>query len=117
MARGPTKTGITGGPTQTGMRGGAGAEASRSEMVLYAKIFDKGKVYLGPRKDDAEPSASFHYGDGSYVIQFHYTKSDKAAEKGGRSSSSTTPEDKKDKQYLGNREPSIDGGGSIVTGD
>lgn len=114
MALGPTQTGLKsgGGPTQTGLRGQE-TPAKTSEMILHAKIFDKGKVYLGPRKDDAAPSATFHYGDGSYVIQFHYTKSDKAAEKGGKTGSSTQAEDKKLKALLGDYKYGRDANGGI----
>ena len=70
-------------------------------MIFTALPFEGKKVaYLGPRKVDDPPQATFHYGDGSYVIQFHYTQDGKAAERGGQSSSNTIPEDKKDKQKL-----------------
>ena len=117
MAAGPTQTGTSGAGSNPSSDYNQGAqnpsEAKTSEMILHAKIFDKGKVYLGPRKDDAAPSATFHYGDGSYVIQFHYTKSDKAAEKGGKTGSSTQAEDKKLKALLGDYKYGKDANGGI----
>ena len=85
--------------------------------VLYAKIYEKNKVYLGPRKIDDSPQATFNYGDGKYIMSFHYKKDSKAAERGGNSQSVTNPEDKSKSKGMLNGVPAIDGGGSIVTGD
>ena len=69
----------------------------KNSMIITALPFEgKNVAYLGPRKFDDPPQATFNYGDGTYVIQFHYTKDGKAAERGGNSSSKTIPEDKKE---------------------
>lgn len=88
-------------------------DSSLVTAVLYAKIYDKNKVYLGPRKIDDSPQATFNYGDGKWVVQFHYTKDEKAAERGGKSGSCTNPEDKKDKQKLGDYNSQADGGTAV----
>lgn len=86
-------------------------------VVFYAETYGKEKkAYLGPRKVDAAPQATFHYGDGKYVVQFHYTKDGKAAERGGASHTTSHAEDNS-KYLLQNGEPIIDGGGSIWMGD
>jgi hypothetical protein len=73
----------------------------KNTIIMTALPFEGKKVaYLGPRKFDDPPQATFNYGDGTYVIQFHYTKDEKASERGGSSSSKTNPEDKKDRIWL-----------------
>jgi hypothetical protein len=81
---------------------------------LTAQIFKgKNSVYLGPRKIDDSPQASFNYGDGKWVMQFHYTKDGKAGERGGSSGSTTNPEDKKLKAILGDYKYGRDAQGGI----
>lgn len=93
-------------------------ETMKKVAIITALPFEGKKVaYLGPRKVDDPPQATFHYGDGKWVMQFHYTKDGKANENSGECTSQTQPEDQKDAKYLGKPEPAIDGGGSIVTGD
>jgi hypothetical protein len=48
---------------------------------IYA---DTPTVKIGPRKLDAAPQATFHYGDGKWLMVFKYTKNDKATGKGGK---------------------------------
>lgn len=67
-------------------------------------------VYIGPRKIDDSPQASFNYGDGKWVMEFHYIKDGKATERGGTQvSSQTNPQDKGDgKEKLSGGSQSID---------
>lgn len=54
-------------------------------IIVSAKA-DEGDgktVYIGPRKLDEAPQATFHYGDGKWLMQFTYTKSSKATARGG----------------------------------
>lgn len=77
------------------------AEQFRKAMIFTAKPLEgKNAVYLGPRKVDDSPQAVFHYGDGKYVVQFHYIKDGKANERCGVSSSETLPEDKKKPLFM-----------------
>ena len=66
--------------------------------IIFTALPLEGKdvAYLGPRKTDDSPQATFNYGDGKYVVQFHYIKSDKAAERGGKPCSKTDSNDKKE---------------------
>lgn len=89
-------------------------DSSLVTSILTAQIFKgKNSVYLGPRKFDDSPQATFHYGDGKWAMQFHYIKDGKAAERGGSSGSTTNPEDKKDKQKLGDYNSQADGGTAV----
>ena len=86
----------------------------KNSMIITALPFEgKNVAYLGPRKFDDPPQATFNYGDGTYVIQFHYTKDGKAAERGGKSSSSTLPEDKNKKVVLGVKDVAADDTGEL----
>lgn len=64
----------------------AGEQTNKSKAVptvAYAVIdAKKPTVYVGPRKVDQSPSHTFYYGDGKYLITFHYTKNDKASVRG-----------------------------------
>jgi hypothetical protein len=68
----------------------------KKPIIFTADIWKKDTAYLGPRKIDDSPQATFNYGDGKYVIQFHYSKDDKAAERGGETSCQSKADDKKD---------------------
>jgi hypothetical protein len=98
-----------------------GEASDTGPTVVYSELTKPNTVYLGPRKLDDPPQATFNYGDGKYVIKFLYKKDGKVGERAASTGESEYPEDKKDvlkmKYATGNREPSIDGGGSIVTGD
>jgi hypothetical protein len=64
---------------------GAGMIKVAPPIIVSAKA-DEGdgkKVYIGPRKVDEAPQATFHYGDGKWLMQFTYTKSSKASARGG----------------------------------
>jgi len=74
----------------------AGLTAQFKKAMIFTALPLEGKdaAYLGPRKTDDSPQATFHYGDGKYVVQFHYTKDGKANERCGASTSQVLPEDK-----------------------
>jgi hypothetical protein len=62
-------------------------------MIVSAKA-DEGDgktVYIGPRKVDEAPQATFHYGDGKWLMKFSYTKSSKAKARGGDKVSNANP--------------------------
>jgi hypothetical protein len=66
----------------------------KKPMIITADLWKgKNNAYLGPRKTDDSPQASFNYGDGTYVIQFHYSKDDKSDERSGISASRANPKD------------------------
>lgn len=64
-------------------------------MVAYGDIYDHPSVYVGPRKDDGPVVATFHYGDGKWVVSFVYRKDTKKSERAGaQTKSETNAEDK-----------------------
>lgn len=90
---------------------GPGKQAIKKakQVVAYAKIYDKKKIYFGPRKDDAEPSATFTYGDGSYIVKFHYVKNNKASLRGSAKSETSQHDNKGEKKKV-DVEPKVDPG-------
>lgn len=69
-------------------------------VVTYADIYQKNKIYMGPRKDNAAVSAEFTYGDGKYLILFHYTKDSKASLRGNATAETHKQEDKGNKKTI-----------------
>jgi hypothetical protein len=67
---------------------------NKASADIYA---DKPTVKIGPRKLDAAPQATFHYGDGKWLMVFKYTKNDKATGKGGKQQGQGVATDSKDK--------------------
>ena len=83
-------------PSAAAASGQASGQIPRP-MVFHAMPFDGPQAaYLGPRKTTDSPQATFNYGDGTYVMLFHYTKDGKAAERGCNTSSAGHVEDKKE---------------------
>ena len=76
----------------------AGAKIGFNKPIIFTSQPLKGKdeAYLGPRKVDDPPQVTLHYGDGKYVMQFHFSRDAKSAERGGETSCKTKPDDKKD---------------------
>jgi phage protein D len=56
------------------VRGGSGKGDAGGDppIVMYADIWKKGEIYLGPRKMDGQPQATFTYGDAKHLIEFTY---------------------------------------------
>ena len=70
------------------MPGVSGANTPKpiSPPIIVSAKADQGDgktVYIGPRKVDEAPQATFHYGDGKWLMSFTYTKSSKATARGG----------------------------------
>lgn len=92
-------------------------------MVAYGDIYDHPSVYVGPRKDDGPVVATFHYGDGKWVVHFIYKKDSKASERAGaQTKSETNTEDKGGKKTplsykdsSGMASPVPPGGSPIIT--
>ena len=58
------------------IRGGLGKKGGKSTpapVVLYADIYKKDSVYVGPRKTDAASQATFYFGDGNHVLSFNWS--------------------------------------------
>jgi phage protein D len=51
---------------------GKGDAGTEPPIVMYADIWNKGEIYLGPRKMDGPPQATFVYGEGKDLIKFTY---------------------------------------------
>lgn len=77
----------------------AGVDNART-VVAYADIYQKNKIYMGPRKDDEAVSAEFTYGDGKYLILFHYTKDSKASLRGNATAETHKQDDKGNKKTI-----------------
>jgi len=76
---------------------GSSGELNKAQapVIVADDPYNKKKVYIGPRKIDDPPQATFHYGDGKWVMEFKYQKDEKSAERGGNEiKSKTNPQDK-----------------------
>jgi hypothetical protein len=62
----------------------AEADSTKPPIVTYADIYKENTIYVGERKIDGESQAEFTYGDGTYVINFAYRKSNPDAMKGAK---------------------------------
>lgn len=49
---------------------GKGGVGGKAPMVFYADIWKKGSAYLGPRKIDGEPQATFRDQEGKHLVDF-----------------------------------------------
>ena len=52
---------------------GQGGVGGTTPLVMYCDIWTEGQVYIGPRKINENPQATFKYGDSIHVINFEYT--------------------------------------------
>jgi hypothetical protein len=70
-------------------------QATKSEQVIgFADIYKSPTaVKVEKRQVDAAPQATFHYGDGTYVMLFAYKKDSKAATRGGNTQTANNPSD------------------------
>lgn len=58
------------------LRGGVGKNAGGKDwqpVVMYAEIYEKNQVYVGPRKIDGDSQATFTYGQGQEVTHFSWS--------------------------------------------
>lgn len=67
------------------IRGGAGQGGVGGDppLVMYADIWNKGSMYLGPRKSNDSPQATFTFGEGRHVVSFEYRVAPQAQRHGG----------------------------------
>lgn len=72
------------------MSGEATAVPAQKPVIIADDPYKKNKVYIGCRKIDDSPQATFHYGDGKWVMEFKYIKDGKAAERSGNKVESKT---------------------------
>ena len=49
---------------------GKGGVGGSSPIVMYADIWNKGQMYVGPRKSNGESQATFHYGNDDHWMGF-----------------------------------------------
>jgi len=67
------------------VRGGSGPGSVGGDppMVMYADIWERGKMYLGPRKTDDSPQATFDIRDSRHVVSFEYKVAPQSQRHGG----------------------------------
>jgi hypothetical protein len=91
---------------------GSSEEVNKAQkpVIVADDPYNKNKVYIGCRKIDDPPQATFNYGDGKWVMEFKYQKDGKAAERGGSNiESKTNAQDKsKNKAKISGEAASID---------
>ena len=93
------------------MPGSSGEIGKAQKPVIVADDpYKKNKVYIGCRKVDDPPQATFNYGDGKWVMEFKYQKDGKSAERGGgKVESKTNAQDKsKNKAKISGDQQAID---------
>lgn len=70
------------------------SDTPKGPSIITAVLTKPNTVYVGPRKLDDSPQATFNYGDGKYVIKFLYKKDDKKGERGQKAGEKEATEDK-----------------------
>ena len=82
------------------MPGNMGEPKAQKPVIVADDPYKKNKVYIGCRKIDDSPQATFNYGDGKWVMEFKYQKDGKATERGGEKIESKTNAQDKSKSKV-----------------
>lgn len=94
---------------------GEGGVGGSPPMVMYADIWQRGNIYLGPRKSNEEPQATFDITNSRHVVSFEYKMAPQSQRHGGEDTDSKGEGidlRKKGEAYITNKLGGDTGGGS-----